>query len=254
MIFCRFSFLDNSTHDIRYGIVEHHQIREISPNPFDEFEIAEEEIPFSSTRLYAPILPTKIVGVGLNYKAHVHEMNDKLPEEPILFLKPSSSLIGPEDVIRYPKSSERVDYEAELAVIIKKRAKEVPKEKALEYLLGYSCFNDITARDLQKKDTQWSRSKSFDTFSSLGPWIVSDINPSKLQIEAYLNGELKQKGSTSNMIFDIPTLISFISGVMTLEPGDVITTGTPPGIGPMKKGDTVHIRIDDIGILRNYVQ
>ena len=254
MIFCRFRYRDDSTKTPRYGIVESHQIKEISPNPFQEFEIAEEEIPFSSTLLLAPVLPSKIIGVGLNYNAHVKEMGVKDPEEPVLFLKPSTSLIGPEDSIHYPKTSERVDYEGELAVVIKKRGKDIALENVNEYILGYSCFNDITARDLQKKDGQWSRAKSFDTFSALGPWIISDLDPSNLQIESYLNGELKQNGKTSDMIFNVPHLVSFISKVMTLEPGDVIATGTPPGIGPMQKGDSVDIRIEGIGILRNTVQ
>ncbi len=254
MIFCRFSFQDDASNTIRYGLVESHHVKEITPNPFSDFEIIDQEIPFSSVILHAPTLPSKIVGVGLNYKAHAKEMDHPLPEEPVLFLKPSTSLIGPEYYIHYPKMSSRVDYEAELAVVIKKQGKDIPLENVKDYILGYSCFNDITARDLQKMDGQWGRAKSFDTFSAMGPWIITDLDPSNLQIESYLNGELKQSCKTSDMIFDVPTLISFISKVMTLEPGDIITTGTPPGIGPMQRGDSIDIRIEGIGLLRNTVR
>ncbi len=250
MIFVRFTLGDEPA----YGIVDSHQVTPITPDPYGEYEPMGDPVPLGEVRLLAPVQPTKIVAVGVNYKAHAQEMGHELPSEPLLFLKPPSSVIGSLDAIRYPKMASRVDHEAELAVVIKKIAKNVPEENALDYVLGYTCFNDVTARDLQKKDSQWSRAKGFDTFAPVGPWIVTDLDASALPIECYVNGELKQKGNTSDMIFKIPYLISYISRIMTLEPGDVITTGTPPGIGPMKIGDMADIRIEGIGILRNTVE
>ncbi len=253
MIFCRFTPIDDAGSDPKFGIIENHKVKEISPDPFNEFEIAPEESHLNEIQLHAPTVPSKIVAVGLNYKAHAKEMNEPLPSEPILFLKPATSIIGPQSTIAYPSMSGRVDFEAELAVIIKKPAKNISKEQADEFILGYSCFNDVTARDLQKKDGQWTRAKSFDTFSPIGPWIVTGLNSADSQIESYLNGELKQSSNTRDLIFDVQTLVSFISQVMTLHPGDVVITGTPPGIGPMQKGDMIDIRIEGIGVLRNFV-
>lgn len=200
-----------------------------------------------------PCKPTKIVCVGLNYKDHAAEMKDKIPEEPIIFLKPSSSVIGTEGKIIYPKQSNHVDYEAELGIVISKRARHVKAEHAKDYILGYTCFNDVTARDLQKKDGQWTRAKGFDTFSPVGPFIVTDIDPTKLTIKSKLNGEVKQSSNTENMIFDVYKLVEFISGIMTLEQGDIIATGTPAGVGPMNKGDTIEIEIEYIGVLKNII-
>lgn len=229
-------------------------VQEISPDPFHDFKTTGNEIPVSKVKLLAPVYPSKIVAVGLNYRKHAEELHQTVPHEPILFMKPSSSVIGYGDSILYPKMSHQVDYEAELAVVIKKKAKNVSKEKVSDYILGYTCFNDVTARDLQKKDGQWTRAKSFDTFSSFGPWIVSDLDSSDLRIESYLNGVQKQDGRTSDMIFDVPFLVSFISQVMTLEAGDLITTGTPPGIGPMNIGDAIEVRIEKIGTLKNCIK
>jgi 2-keto-4-pentenoate hydratase/2-oxohepta-3-ene-1,7-dioic acid hydratase in catechol pathway len=198
-------------------------------------------------------LPSKIVAMGLNYRHHAEEVHLPLPEVPLIFLKPPTSVIGPEENIIYPPSTTRVDYECELAIIIKKRAWQVSREEALEYVLGYTCLNDVSARDHQKQDGQWTRAKGFDTFSPIGPWIETGLDPGKVTVGTYLNGELKQHSRTSDMIFDVPEQISFISHVMTLLPGDVIATGTPSGIGPMKPGDIVEIKISSIGTLRNYV-
>lgn len=198
--------------------------------------------------------PSKIICVGLNYKDHAKELNMPLPDEPILFMKPVTALIGPEEDIIYPEMSERVDYEAELAIVIGKKAKDVSKEDALEYIGGFTCLNDVTARDLQKKDGQWTRAKSFDTFCPVGPKVVKDIDPNNVKIQSFLNGELKQDLNTSNLIFDVEEIVSFISKIMTLNPGDIIATGTPPGIGPMKKGDKIEVKIEGIGTLRNYVK
>jgi len=177
----------------------------------------------------------------------------KIPDEPLLFLKPSTAVIGSNDPIIYPAMSRRVDYEAELGVVIKRVAKNVPERKVKEYLLGYTCFNDVTARDLQGKDKQFTRSKGFDTFAPMGPWIETECDPSALVVESYLNGELKQSGTTADMVFSVFHVVSFISKVMTLLPGDVIATGTPAGIGPMKVGDTIEVVVGDIGTLRNRV-
>jgi 2-keto-4-pentenoate hydratase/2-oxohepta-3-ene-1,7-dioic acid hydratase in catechol pathway len=193
------------------------------------------------------------VAIGLNYRDHAEELKLQLPEEPLLFMKPPSSVIGPGDAIVLPPQSTRVDFEAELAIVIGKAAKQVPRKAAREYILGYTCLNDVTARDLQTKDGQWTRAKSFDTFCPVGPWIETDVDPSDLQIELYLNGERKQESRTSNLIFDPFQLVEFITSVMTLLPGDLIATGTTSGIGPMKAGDTVEVRIEGIGSLKNVV-
>lgn len=227
---------------------------EITPDPFSKFETDDEPIPFDEIQLLAPVTPKKIVAIGVNYRKHAVEMKHELPKEPLIFLKPSTAVIGPQETIRYPKMSKRVDYEAELAVVIKQKSKNVPMEKVSEYILGYTCFNDVTARDLQKSDGQWSRAKGFDTFAPIGPWIVSDLDASDLLIESYLNGESKQSARTSDMIFNPTQLVSFISQIMTLEPGDVIATGTPSGIGPMQPGDQIDVKIEGIGLLTNMVE
>jgi 2-keto-4-pentenoate hydratase/2-oxohepta-3-ene-1,7-dioic acid hydratase in catechol pathway len=209
---------------------------------------------FKEVKLLAPCLPSKIVAVGLNYSDHAKELNMAVPSEPVLFIKPGTSVVGPGDNIVYPASSKQLDYEAEIAAVIRKTCRRVSVENALEYILGYTCFNDITARDLQNKDGQWTRAKSFDTFSPIGPWIVSGLDTANLKIELKLNGQLKQDSSTANLIFKIPMLISFISHIMTLLPGDVVTTGTPPGVGPMNAGDTVEVTVEGIGTLKNIIK
>ena len=249
MIFLRFE----SHGEPQYGILDRHQVTTISPHPFGAYEEMEDPVPLADVRILPPVLPTKIIAVGVNYKAHGKEMGHDLPVEPLIFLKPASSVIGSMDPIVFPKMSSRVDHEAELAVVIKKRAKNVPEAQALDFVLGYTCFNDVTARDLQKKDGQWTRAKGFDTFSSIGPWIVTDLDASNLTLECYLNGALKQKGTTRDMVFGVSKLVSYVSGIMTLEAGDVIATGTPSGIGPMQPGDVVDVSIEGIGILRNPV-
>ncbi len=197
--------------------------------------------------------PTKIVLVGLNYRDHAKELEMPLPAEPILFMKPVTALIGPEERIRYPSQATRVDYEAELAVIIKGTCKDLAPEDVMAHVEGFTCLNDVTARDIQKRDGQWTRAKSFDSFCPIGPRIVSDVDPNKLKIQSFLNGERKQDSNTANFIFTVEELVSFISHVMTLMPGDIIATGTPGGIGAIDRGDTIEIRIEGIGTLRNYV-
>ena len=209
----------------------------------------------SEIKLLAPCQPSKIVALGLNYRDHAHEFSAaSLPKDPLIFLKPSTSVIGPDDTIIIPGSSiGRVDYECELAVVIGKKTKDVSEEKASEYILGYTCANDVTERVYQKEDGQWTRAKGFDTFGPLGPWIVTGISPDNLKIEIYLNGEVRQSSRTGNLIFGIPRLVSFISHVMTLLPGDVISTGTPAGVGHINPGDVVEVKIENIGTLRNFV-
>ncbi len=202
--------------------------------------------------LLAPCLPSKIVCVGLNYVEHARELKMQLPAEPILFIKPPSAMLGPGGQIVYPPSSQQVDYEGELAVVMGKRCKNVPAEEAEKYILGYTCFNDVTARDLQSKDVQWTRAKSFDTFAPFGPWIAK-IDPANAAIQTRVNGKVKQKSNTSDLIFGVPKLVEFVSQVMTLEPGDLIATGTPPGVGPLQKSDVVEVEIEGIGILKNSV-
>jgi len=198
--------------------------------------------------------PTKVVCVGLNYKAHAKELNMDMPKEPLLFLKPTSSIILDQEDIIYPKASTRVDYEGELAIVISKTSKKLSYKDAKDAILGFSIANDVTARDLQKKDIQFTRAKSFDTFCPVGPAVVKDVDPSNLNIKTYLNNQLKQRGNTSDMIFDVYEIISFVSHIMSLYPHDIIITGTPPGVGPMQIGDKVSIEIEGIGILTNIVK
>jgi 2-keto-4-pentenoate hydratase/2-oxohepta-3-ene-1,7-dioic acid hydratase in catechol pathway len=237
-----------------YGAIEQRQIRELVAAPFGALKFGPRSFQLEDVALLPPCEPSKIVAVGVNYRAHAQEMGHRLPEEPLLFLKPPSTIIGPGSVIHYPDGVTRLDYEAELAVVIKKKTKSITPEQAHEAVLGYTCFNDVTARDLQQKDKQWTRAKSFDTFAPLGPWIVTDVDPSNLKIEGILNGQTKQSSTTADLIFPVPVLISFISSIMTLLPGDVITTGTPSGIGPMQRGDTIDVVIEGIGRLTNTVR
>ena len=205
-------------------------------------------------RLLAPVIPrSKVVCIGKNYADHAAEMGSDVPEEPIIFLKPNTSVIGPNDLIQWPSSSERVDHEAELAIVISKICKEVPKERVKDVIFGYTIANDVTARDLQKKDGQWTRGKGFDSFCPLGPWIDTDFQPGDQAITATVDGELKQSAKLSEMIFKVPEIIQFVTNVMTLLPGDVILTGTPAGIGPLNQNGEVAISIAGLGTLTNRV-
>ncbi len=200
-----------------------------------------------------PVKPEKIVCVGLNYIDHAKELGMEIPDEPVIFLKPPSSIVGDGDAVvipTLPKRLSRVDYEGELAVVISKKCKNVSKDDFEDFVLGYCCFNDVTARDIQKKDGQWTRAKSFDTFAPIGPYVVK-VDPSDLEIKTKLNGKVVQKSRTSNLIFGVGELLEFISGIMTLKRGDVIATGTPAGVGAVKRGDVVEVEIEGIGTLRN---
>lgn len=238
---------------VRYGIVDE-DITLIEGNIFSNFQVTQHKINIAEVKLIAPCQPSKVVCVGLNYKGHATELNFNLPDEPVIFLKPPTAVIGPGEKIIYPMMSKQVDYEAELGLVIGREAKNIKASEAGDYILGYTCANDVTARDLQSKDGQWTRAKGFDTFMPLGPYIVTGVNPDNLSIELLLNGQVKQSSNTAQMIFNCANLVSFISQIMTLYPGDVIITGTPDGIGPMQVGDKVTVNIANIGQLENYLR
>jgi 2-keto-4-pentenoate hydratase/2-oxohepta-3-ene-1,7-dioic acid hydratase in catechol pathway len=215
---------------------------------------AEKSLKLSDVKLLAPVIPrSKVVCIGKNYADHAAEMDSEVPSEPIIFIKPNTSVIGPNELIIWPRMSERVDYEAELAIVIGRICKEVPASKAKDVIYGYTLANDVTARDLQKKDGQWSRAKGFDTFCPLGPWIETEFIPGDQKITSTLNGEVKQSSMLSEMIFKVPQIVEFVTNVMTLLPGDVILTGTPAGIGPMSSGASITVAIDGLGALTNKV-
>jgi 2-keto-4-pentenoate hydratase/2-oxohepta-3-ene-1,7-dioic acid hydratase in catechol pathway len=236
-----------------FGVVVGDEIAILSGDPlYSGITKTGEKISLNKVKLLAPVIPrSKVVCVGKNYADHAKEMDSVVPEQPVLFIKPNTSVIGPDDAIVWPTMSQKVDHEAELAVVIGKICKDVPKERVDDVIFGYTIANDVTARDLQKIDGQWSRAKGFDTFCPIGPWIETDIDPSDLAISASVDGELRQNDRTSSMIFDIPTIINFVSQVYTLLPGDVILTGTPAGVGVIPVGSRVSISIEKIGTLEN---
>jgi 2-keto-4-pentenoate hydratase/2-oxohepta-3-ene-1,7-dioic acid hydratase in catechol pathway len=218
------------------------------PPTGDGFDLTE-------VKLLAPVLPSKIVCVGRNYTEHAAELGNKMPEEPLLFLKPPSALIGPEDAIELPSHSHQVEHEGELGVVIGKTARKLTDDDdPLSYVRGYTCVNDVTARDLQRKDVQFTRGKGFDTFCPVGPWIVTDIDPTNVTVTTRVNGEVKQNGNTADMAFPVPFLIKYISNIMTLNPGDLIATGTPAGVSKMKNGDKVEVEVEGIGVLENSIK
>ena len=239
----------------RYGLAdpESGKIREIAGDPFGGVETTGDARRLEEVRLLAPVVPGKIVAVGLNYKDHAQEVGMEIPGEPLLFLKAPSAVIGPGGEIVYPPQSQRVDYEAELAVVIGRVAKNVKANVASAHILGYTCINDVTARDLQMKDVQFARSKGFDTFAPLGPWIVTDFDPTEAPVRCLVNGDVRQDGNTREMGASVYRLVEYISSVMTLFPGDVIATGTPPGIGSLRVGDVVTVEVGGIGALTNRV-
>ncbi len=237
-----------------YGILEKGVIKGLEGDIFTGFmQQGEDTVNIDHVRVLPPVLPSKVIAVGLNYRDHAAELGQAIPDEPVLFMKPSTSIIGNNEEIVYPPSATRVDYEAELAAVVKKKARHIKEENAAEYILGYTCLNDVTARDLQQKDGQWTRSKSFDTFCPIGPVIETDMNPDTAQIYSRVNETLRQSSNTKNFIFCMFRLFSFVSHIMTLFPGDIVTTGTPSGIGALQPGDTVEIEVEGIGILKNSV-
>jgi len=239
----------------RFGLINKDlNFIEIEGDVFTSYKITDKIIPSDKVKILPPIIPSKIVAVGLNYKDHAMELGMKLPDEPVIFIKTPNTVIGQMDKIIYPEMSNQVEYEAELAIIIKNTIRNIDEDLVDANILGYTCLNDVTARDLQKKDVQWTRAKCFDTFAPIGPYFTKDINPDKVNIKLYLNGELKQNSNTSNFIFKTKKIVNFISKICTLNRGDIITTGTPSGTGPMNKGDKVEIEIENVGKLTNFVE
>jgi 2-keto-4-pentenoate hydratase/2-oxohepta-3-ene-1,7-dioic acid hydratase in catechol pathway len=237
-----------------HGVLKEDKLQVIEGSIFRTFKTTRKSFSIGDVILLPPVKPSKIVAVGVNYKDHAMERGRALPEEPLIFLKPPSAVIGPSDIIVYPSMAKRVDYEGELALVIGKKASRLrEKDRVSDYILGYACFNDVTARDLQEKDGQFTRAKSFDTFAAIGPCIATEIDPRRLRIKTFLNGKLRQSGNTRNLIFPVPHIVMFVSQIMTLNPGDVITTGTPAGVGPMNPGDRVDVQIEGIGTLSNTV-
>jgi 2-keto-4-pentenoate hydratase/2-oxohepta-3-ene-1,7-dioic acid hydratase in catechol pathway len=237
----------------RYAVQQDGQFRLIEGDLFDGPSGYAAGAQIQPERILAPVVPSKIVAIGLNYKDHAAEQNKPLPAEPLMFLKPSTAVIGPEDPIRIPAQVGRVDHEAELAIVIGKRARHVSPGRASEYILGFTCINDVTARELQTKDVQYTRAKGFDTFAPLGPCIALGLDGGALDVEGWVNDSRRQASSTRQLIFPIDTIVAFASSVMTLLPGDVIATGTPAGIGPIKAGDRVTVKVSGIGELSNPV-
>ena len=220
----------------------------------EDIKLTGVRFPLADVRLLAPILPSKVVCIGKNYADHAREMGGEPPDEPVIFLKPSTAVCGPGDPVQRPVLlSERVDFEGELAVVIGRLCRQVPADRVADVIFGYTCANDVTARDLQARDGQWTRAKGFDTFCPLGPWIETDVDPADLELSTVLNGDVKQHSRTSLLLHGVQALIVFVSQVMTLLPGDVLLTGTPAGIGPMDKGDQVSVTIEGIGTLTNPV-
>jgi 2-keto-4-pentenoate hydratase/2-oxohepta-3-ene-1,7-dioic acid hydratase in catechol pathway len=244
--------------DVSFGVVESDegagQVAQIAGHPFGEIQFTGQRVELGAIKLLAPVLPSKVVAIGKNYAEHASEMGGDVPERPLVFLKPSTSVTGAGGTIDYPPSSERVDFEGELAVVIGRLCRDVPAARAMEVVFGYTCANDVTARDQQATDGQWSRAKGYDTFCPLGPWIETDLEWSDLRITTRLNGEVKQDAKTSQIVHRVPELIEYVTACMTLLPGDVILTGTPAGVGPMQIGDEVSVEIENIGMLINTVR
>ena len=245
----------------KYGILDGDSVRSLHTSPFARSRSTNYQPDFDGgkyrldeTKFLAPCIPSKLICLGVNYRSHAIETGLAIPAVPLIFLKPPTAVIGPEDKIVLPRlEKRRVDYEAELGVVIGRRTKEITRERARECVLGYTCFNDVSERYAQKSDGQWTRCKGYDTFAPIGPWIETEVDPDDLKVESYLNGEVRQSARTSDLIFGIAELVSFISSIMTLLPGDVIATGTPSGIGKMHPGDVIEIKIEKIGTLKNYV-
>jgi 2-keto-4-pentenoate hydratase/2-oxohepta-3-ene-1,7-dioic acid hydratase in catechol pathway len=256
MKICR--FLDPETQRPRFGMIEDGAVYALLGELSDanlSVEGTEPAVRLEEARLLAPVEPSKVVCVGRNYREHAAELGNPMPTEPLLFLKAPSAIVGHGDTIELPSQSERVEHEGELAVVIGRKCRAVAEdEDPLSYVLGYTCVNDVTARDLQRKDVQFTRAKSFDTFCPVGPYVVTGLDPADLRVETRVNGDVRQIGRTSAMAFPVPFLIRYISNVMTLNPGDIISTGTPAGVGPLTDGDTVEVEVEGVGTLRNHVK
>lgn len=249
----RFIRYQNGKDAPRYGWVLEDRVGLLEGSPYQEYRRLEATVSLDMVRLLAPVEPSKIIGVGRNYVAHAQEHGSEVPEMPLLFLKPPTSVIGPGETILLPPQSVNVEHEAELVVVIGKRGRWIQPENALEYVLGYTVGNDVTARDLQRRDEQWTRGKGFDTFCPLGPWIETDFDPSDAMVTCHVNGEMRQMASTRDMVFSVRQIVAFTSTIMTLLPGDILMTGTPAGVGPLTNGDIVEVSIEGIGKLSNPV-
>lgn len=251
MRIARFSLDGN----VAFGVVEGDELEIIKGHPFAEFERSGHKLPLKAdqVRLLPPVLPNKVVAVGRNYSEHARELGNTVPDRPVVFFKPSTSVAGPGDPIMYPAFSSEVHHEAELAVVIGRMCKDVPRERAKDVILGYTCANDVTARDVQRAEEQWTRAKGFDTSCPLGPWVETELDPADLAVQCTVNGEQRQLGRTSEMVRSVEDLIVHITEAMTLLPGDVILTGTPAGVGPLHDGDEVAVTIEGIGTLTNKV-
>lgn len=238
---------------VEYGVLNEDVITTLDKSFFEKAELTDKKYHINEVRLLSPVVPSKALCIGFNYRDHAKEFNLPIPTEPIIFMKASTSVIGPEDKIVYPPLSKKLDFEAELCVVIGKTARNIKIEEVDDYIFGYTCANDVTARDLQFKTGQWTLAKGFDTFLPLGPFIETDIDPTKVDVQCYLNGELKQSSNTKNLVFNHAYLVSYLSKFMTLNVGDVILTGTPSGTTSMVEGDTVEVKIQGLGTLRNTV-
>jgi 2-keto-4-pentenoate hydratase/2-oxohepta-3-ene-1,7-dioic acid hydratase in catechol pathway len=236
-----------------YGWIREEDIGQITGDIFADYRRVESYSPLNQATLLPPVTPGKIIGVGRNYREHAAEQGVEVPEIPLIFLKPPSSVIGPEGMIQIPPQSKEVVHEAELAVVMGRKARWIHSEDAFGVIFGFTLGNDVTARDLQRRDGQWSRAKGFDTFCCLGPWIETDLDAADAMVTCRVNGELRQMASTREMVFSIPQLVAYISSIMTLEPGDIILTGTPAGSGPLKPGDKVEVSVEGIGAMTNLV-
>jgi 2-keto-4-pentenoate hydratase/2-oxohepta-3-ene-1,7-dioic acid hydratase in catechol pathway len=251
MKFARFEYKG----DASFGMVKEDEVIVPDVSPVDTHQETATHYKLADVRLLPPVIPTKIVCIGLNYRGHIEEIKARVPEKPHFFLKPPSSLIGHEDEIVFPPDAERVDYEGELAVVIKDKMKDVPEDETLNHVLGYSCFNDVTERAIVTKDTaDLILAKGFDTFCAFGPYLATNLDPNNLEIKTYLNGNPVQHDNTKNSVFSVQQILNYLSQCMTLYPGDVVSTGTPKGIGPMKPGDVVEVEVEGVGRLRNTVR
>jgi 2-keto-4-pentenoate hydratase/2-oxohepta-3-ene-1,7-dioic acid hydratase in catechol pathway len=239
--------------DVGFAVVEGDELAVLDRHPFGAVSFTGVRHQLADVRLLAPILPSKVVAIGKNYADHAREMGGEPPASPVLFMKPSTAVCGPGDPVQHPPDVGQLDFEGELAVVIGRLSRDVPAARALDVVLGYTCANDVTARDQQKLDGQWTRAKGYDTFCPLGPWIETDLDPADVALRTTLNGSVRQDARTSLLLHDVATLIAFVTRVMTLLPGDVVLTGTPAGVGPMRPGDEVSVTIDGIGTLTNKV-
>lgn len=234
------------------GVLKEEYLFPVVGSIFGDFSIGSSPVPIGDVRVLPPVLPTKIVGIGRNYRDHARELGNPLPEEPLIFLKPPTAVVGHLDAVVQPPASRRVDYEGEVGVVIRRKARHLGENDPVDdVILGYTCFDDVTARDLQGRDVQFARAKGFDTFAAVGPCVATGLDPAAIRLKTFLNGKLVQSGTTANLIFPIPYLVRYVSRIMTLNPGDIIATGTPAGVGATAPGDRVDVQIEGIGVLSN---